>query len=147
MLSLRCACYFIVSQCVKALRILSTPWRDHRQKFSYERRAYESVDDDSQSKVISRKTAENNSCIAIGFKLFFGIVKKMQRANFFILLELFRMHVLKTSVSFSSTCNMPEVSISSIFCTNEYLINQFILAIHFYMYQWIYSVVQFWKSR
>ena len=25
MLSLRCACYFIVSQCVKALRILSTP--------------------------------------------------------------------------------------------------------------------------
>ena len=25
MLSLRCACYFIMSQCVKALRILSTP--------------------------------------------------------------------------------------------------------------------------
>ena len=25
-ISLRCACYFIVSQCVKALRILSTPW-------------------------------------------------------------------------------------------------------------------------
>ena len=25
-LSLRCACYFIVSQCVKALSILSTPW-------------------------------------------------------------------------------------------------------------------------